>query len=72
MKTKRKYFQENYRTTGNRKPPLKELVHILTRPENQHKNTRLKSTGSVGEEDPLTNLKASDKEVELVRILLQE
>lgn len=44
---------------GTENPLLKGLVHSLTQPKTQHKNTRLKSTRIIGECDATTNLEAS-------------
>ena len=50
------YVQKNYRTAGNRKPTFKGPMCKFTWCANQHKNTKLKSAWTTGEEDPLTNL----------------
>ena len=59
LKTNRTYDQENYRTAENRNPVLKELMHRLTEPPHQCKNTRLRSVQTVNEGDPHINCEVS-------------
>lgn len=60
--TDREYAQKNYRTAGNGKSALKNLVHRLTQPENQHKNIRLNSAWTVGEGYTLTLKQLPERE----------
>lgn len=64
LKTSKEYVQETteLQSAKNRKSALEVPVLSLIKPENQHKNTRLKSAWNIGEGDPLTNLEASAKE----------
>ena len=62
LKTNGNYVQENYRTRGSGKLSLNASVVKLTQPQNQCKNTRLKSTWTTGEVDPFINFEASARE----------
>lgn len=58
FKTNRESPIKNYRTVGKGKPILKGPVCRLTRPRNQHKNTRQKAQRQQVKETPI-NLGAS-------------
>lgn len=56
LKTNQEYIQENYRPVAKEKPTLKGLAHRLTRPGNECKSSRQKSSQIIRKGDPFTNL----------------